>query len=191
MLTPTSGLGVPGVNASLLSASFNTGTPLKASFATASGFTAPLVFLRVKIPLKGLEAITTTVQVPRDMYLADVLDLICRKKFLDNPKEWVLTVPDRGLVVPLDRTVESLQGVHHLALAKRSSMPNSAYTSANKAAMANTNPNGERLVHACTCRSLKPLYLASIFKHLSEPPGPRYVTAADLNVNNYRVCYAP
>lgn len=131
--------------ANTIAASYNATTPSKASFATAAGTNVPLVYLRVRIPLKGVEAITTTVQVPRDMYLADVLDLICRKKNLESSKEWILMVPDRGLVVPLDRTVESLQGVHHLALAKRGTSTSAATASASAArtnGLQNTNPNG-------------------------------------------------
>merc|ERR1711939_989513 len=120
-------------------------------------------------PLKGVEAVTTTLHVPNDMYLADVLELTCKKKFLDNPKEWMLVVPDRGIVVPLDRTVESLQGTHNLALARKSTMPSAAAATSSARAktggLVNTNPN------------------ASIFKRLSEPPQPKYVSAADLNTN--------
>jgi len=103
------------------------------------------------------------------MYLADVVELTCRKKFLENPKDWIFTLPDKGIVVPLDRTVESLQGMHHLALQRKNTVLNTT-TSTNQAraklaGLHNTNPN------------------ASIFKRLSEPPQPKYVSSADLNTN--------
>lgn len=151
--------------ASYISASF-AGTPTKASFNPAGS--ASLVLVRIRIPLKGVEDVTTAVKVPLDMYLADVLEMLCKKRNLGNPRDWVLVVPDRGIVVPLDRTVESLQGVYHLALQKKSAMPhggNAATGTRTKTGIVNTNPN------------------ASIFKRLSEPPQPRYVTSADLNTN--------
>jgi hypothetical protein len=173
--------------ASIYSGSF-TGTPSKASFSMA-GSTAPMVYLRIRIPLKGLEAITTTVQVPSDMYLADVVELTCRKKFLENPKDWIFTLPDKGIVVPLDRTVESLQGMHHLALQRKNTVLNTTTATnqarAKLAGLHNTNPNG---TSTYSCRSVQAdLYsAASIFKRLSEPPQPKYVSSADLNTN-YRV----
>jgi hypothetical protein len=104
------------------------------------------VFLRIRIPMKGASEVTTTLQVPRDMYLADVLEMTCRKRYLDNPKEWILTVPDRGIVVPLDRTVESLQGTHLLTLERRSALQHAtSSTNLNRrpaGGLANTNPNG-------------------------------------------------
>ena len=134
-----------GGGASLYSASL-AGTPSKASFNMA-GSAAPLVYLRIRIPLSGVEDITTTLHVPSDMYLADVLELTCKKKSLENPKEWILVVPDRGIVVPLDRTVESLQGTHQLALQRRGIMPNNAAATSSarekRAGLQNTNPNGE------------------------------------------------
>lgn len=53
-------------------------------------------------------------------YLADVLELVCRKKRIANgPEDWVLCLADLSFILPLDRTVESLMGVTDLALVKR------------------------------------------------------------------------
>lgn len=130
------------------------------------------VYLRIRIPSphKGVEAITTTLNVPTDMYLADVLEQVCKKKDLGNPRDWALIVPAtsnfivgrKEVVVPLDRTVESLQGVNLLALVKRSQVPSALLRQSRRGATNNTNPS------------------ASIFKRLSEPPQPKYVTATDL-----------
>ena len=138
-----------------MSASVAAGTPYKVA-ASCAAASADLVYVRVRIPLKGVEAIITTVHVPIDMYLADVLELVCRKKNIDNPKEYCLMVADRGLVVPLDRTVESLQGAYQLALAKKPSL--SALQAGGAGALrtgqlVNTNPSGEsiasRTAQAC------------------------------------------
>jgi hypothetical protein len=119
------------------------GTPAKSY--SMSGTTA-LVYLRIRIPVQGHEDINTTLQVPLDMYMADVLDLICKKrpKLLVNPKDWMLTVPDRGVIVPLDRTVESLQGAHQLALQKKgTTVAGLAGIRPKAGPLANTNPNGQ------------------------------------------------
>ena len=134
-----------GAAPSIMSGSF-IGTPAKSY--SMSGATAPLVYLRIRIPLQGLEDVNTTLQVPVDMYMADVLDLICKKrpKYLQNPKDWMLTVPDRGVIVPLDRTVESLQGAHQLALQKKGATVAGLTGNRPKAgASANTNPNGKHI----------------------------------------------
>jgi hypothetical protein len=139
---PAGGAGMS--SSSYISASF-AGTPTKASFNNPGG-SASLVLVRIRIPLKGVEDVTTAVKVPLDMYLADVLETLCKKRNLGNPRDWVLVVPDRGIVVPLDRTVESLQGAYHLALQRKSTMPhaaNAATGTRTKTGIVNTNPNGE------------------------------------------------
>lgn len=127
---------------SIMSASF-VGTPAKSY--SMSGATAPLVYLKIRIHLQGLEEINTTLHVPVDMYMADVLDMICKKrpKYLQNPKDWMLTVPDRGVIVPLDRTVESLQGAHQLALQKKGAAVAGLAGNRKASTSANTNPNGK------------------------------------------------
>ncbi len=128
---------------------------------TTLSFAASSVFLRVLITPNTEVRYKTTLQVPSEMYLADVLETICRKRRLGSPDEWALIVPDRDIVVPLDRTVESLQGTHDLTLVKRASL-------------------GEKGgLGALTARSTNPN--ASIFnKRHSEPAQPRYNTLQDL-----------
>lgn len=136
------------------------GTPIIASSALSRSAMPPTskIFLRFLItPNAGL-SYKTTLEVPSsEIYLADVLELICRKRALGNADEWALIVPDKNnIVVPLDRTVESLQGSHNLALVRRSTLGAQGGTAA--LAGQSTNPN------------------ASIFKRLSEPAHPRYHT---------------
>jgi hypothetical protein len=126
-----------------LSTSSIAATPLKTNMMAASSSMALPVYLRVRIPMAGLEAITTTVNVPSDMYLADVLELICRKKFLGNVKDWVLLLADKDIIVPLDRTVESLQGTHNLRLEKRSDVVGLIKDRPKAGNLQNTNPNGK------------------------------------------------
>ena len=131
----------------------------------------PQVLLRVRIPMLDSGPLTSTVKVASNMYLADVLELICRKRkepHLANPKEWVLMVADKDMVVPLDRTVEGLQGVHQLRLARKADVTDGRDAAPPIGTPSNTNPS------------------ASIFKRLSEVPQPKYITAADVT-SSYRV----
>ncbi|KAI0841535.1 SIN1-domain-containing protein [Hypoxylon sp. FL0890] len=59
-----------------------------------------------------------TLDVTTDMYLAEVLDLICRKRQLDKNTH-VLKLPDSGAVVKEDRTVSSIGNVMDLELHRR------------------------------------------------------------------------
>ncbi|KAA1112467.1 hypothetical protein PGTUg99_014862 [Puccinia graminis f. sp. tritici] len=158
-----------GVSGSLLTGGYSS-TPLG-----GSSFTGSTVYLKVRIPSpgKGVDSINTTLNVTMDMYLADVLESLVKKKSLGQVKDWALLVPSspsipahqRDIVVPLDRTVQSLQGVNSLALVKRSQVSSkllrNTQLNSNISAQ-NTNPS------------------ASIFKRLSEIPQPKYVSITDL-----------
>lgn len=59
-----------------------------------------------------------TLDVTTDMYLAEVLDLVCRKRQLDKAAH-VLKIPRSGEVVLIDRTVSSIGNVTDLELYRR------------------------------------------------------------------------
>jgi hypothetical protein len=59
-----------------------------------------------------------TLDVTTDTYLAEVLDLVCRKRQLDKANH-VLKLPGSGAVVLLDRTVSSIGNVSDLDLHRR------------------------------------------------------------------------
>lgn len=137
-------LGVPGAGAQVPAGSVMNvqGTPIFASGAlsrSALGSSSQSIFLRVLVTPNPEVRYKTTLQVPSDMYLADVLEMICRKRHLSNVDDWALIVPDKSIVVPLDRTVESLQGNHDLALVRRSSLGALGGTGA--LSSSSTNPN--------------------------------------------------
>ncbi|POW21032.1 hypothetical protein PSHT_02914 [Puccinia striiformis] len=146
-----------------------------------SSFTGSTVYLKIRIPSpgKGVDSINTTLNVTMDMYLADVLESLVKKKSLGQVKDWALLVPSspsipvhqRDIVVPLDRTVQSLQGVNSLALVKRSQLSSKL--------LRNTqlNSNGNSNLYS-TFQNTNPS--ASIFKRLSEIPQPKYVSITDL-----------
>lgn len=58
---------------------------------------------------------------PSEMYFADITEALIRKKNLTPPlpEEWVLVLGDLSMVLPLDRTVESLMGNVQLALVRK------------------------------------------------------------------------
>jgi len=55
--------------------------------------------------------------------MQEALEMVCRKRKLANPKEYALLLADRSILIPLDRTVASLQGKRELLLVKRSVLP--------------------------------------------------------------------
>ncbi|UZJ54276.1 hypothetical protein CBS101457_003596 [Exobasidium rhododendri] len=128
------------------------GTPISTSSAIKKSDLAPLstsLFLRILITPNSEVKYKTTLQVPSDTYLADVLETICRKRQLANIEEWALVVAEKNVVVPLDRTVESLQGNYDLALVRRQDLGKQAGTPA--LTSYSTDPN------------------TSIFKRMSQP----------------------
>jgi hypothetical protein len=56
------------------------------------------------------------------MYFADIIEVLITKKRLSpsEPSEWALLLGDLSMVLPLDRTVESLMGNVDLALVTKS-----------------------------------------------------------------------
>ncbi|XXH05074.1 hypothetical protein Hte_011498 [Hypoxylon texense] len=76
-------------------------------------------FLRVRILSSDVApGQMVTLDVTTDMYLAEVLDLVCRKRQLDKSTH-VLKLPEAGAVVYLDRTVSSIGNVTDLELHRR------------------------------------------------------------------------
>ncbi|KAI8986781.1 stress-activated map kinase interacting protein 1-domain-containing protein [Trametes punicea] len=83
----------------------------------------PPIFLRIRIASAADEPghISTTIQASGGMYMAEVLDAVCQKRKLNNPKDYALVVEvgDMKMNIPLDRTVRSLQGQRDLILMKK------------------------------------------------------------------------
>lgn len=123
------------------------------------------VYLRIKLPVPGLESVVSTVKVTTNTYIGDVLETIChkRKEHLVDPKDWVLMLGDKDIIAPTDRTVESLQGNFNLRLVKKSEIASLLKAQQASGPLNNTNPS------------------ASIFKRLSEPAQPKYLMASDVS----------
>ncbi|KAF8321089.1 stress-activated map kinase interacting protein 1-domain-containing protein [Cantharellus anzutake] len=78
------------------------------------------VFLKVRVAETADAAYySTTIHVTTDTYLADVLDLVCKKKKITNPKDYALLLEDLSILLPLDRTVVSLERRDKLCIMKR------------------------------------------------------------------------
>lgn len=71
--------------------------------------------------------------------MEEVLENVCRKRKIDDPKKWCL-VYEMQILVPLDRTVASLQGKTELYLVKRDNL--SQYEIRRQQQTRSTDPNG-------------------------------------------------
>ncbi|KAI9861792.1 MAG: hypothetical protein M1813_005141 [Trichoglossum hirsutum] len=74
----------------------------------------------LRIHLHDLEPYATSISVDvrTDTYLAEVLEIICKKRHLDKAQS-VLKVRGTNIIVPLDRTVEALGDISELDLFRR------------------------------------------------------------------------
>lgn len=104
--------------------------------------------------------------------MADVLERVCRRRRIDNAKEWALVTGDMRIVIPLDRTVASLAGKSELVLVKRALLDQLGIK--DKRLARSSDPNGELLM--LTPARRRPVlltvlvFIASIYKRMSEVP---------------------
>ncbi|KAH8813420.1 stress-activated map kinase interacting protein 1-domain-containing protein [Flagelloscypha sp. PMI_526] len=91
---------------------------------TGSSSRGPQIFLRIRIS-DAMDAahFMTTIPVSSTMYMQEVLEAVCRKQRTLDPKDYALVLKEANLIVPLDRTVASLEGRRELMLVKRSMLP--------------------------------------------------------------------
>ncbi|WVF69708.1 hypothetical protein IAT40_004487 [Kwoniella sp. CBS 6097] len=96
-----------------------TATAMKGSVGLSST-SSEIVRLKIRVTASADVHFTTTTNVPSDMYIADLTEVLCKKKRLQMPAtDWVLCLADLTLALPLDRTVASLEGRTDLALVRR------------------------------------------------------------------------
>ena len=111
------------------------------------------------------------------MYMQEALEAVCKKRKL-KPNEYALLVRDMSILIPLDRTVASLEGKSDLVLVMRSSLPRYGIVDTGRS-MRTTDPNGKSpegsfsLFREGLTRLLilPSFFTASIFKRMSETPG--------------------
>lgn len=117
------------------------------------------------------------------MYMQEALEMVCRRRRL-QAKEYALLLSDMSILIPLDRTVASLQGESDLRLVKRSMLPHMNVDA--RPIGRSTDPNGtslslppcrhDEITFSLTCRRC---HLASIFKRMSDVPDLDYNTSQD------------
>jgi hypothetical protein len=110
------------------------------------------------------------------MYMQEALEMVCRRRKLANPKDYALLLADRSILIPLDRTVASLQGKRELLLVKRSALPMLGGNIV-KGVGRTTDPNG---AFPCQVKSSASQlsHVASIFKN-PDTPEIQYTTPLD------------
>ncbi|KAH9939185.1 stress-activated map kinase interacting protein 1-domain-containing protein [Amylocystis lapponica] len=87
----------------------------------------PPMFLRIGIAdMAGAGHFSTTIQASGGMYMAEVLEAVCQKRKLGDPKDHALILDIGGtyVYIPLDRTVKSLQGKRDLTLVRKDTLLN-------------------------------------------------------------------
>jgi len=96
--------------------------PLSTSLGPSSGH-GPQIFLKIKVE-DAVDAvhISTTIEVSAAMYLQEVFELVCKKRKLSDPRDYSLLLvhDNQRILIPLDRTVASLEGRRELVLVKTS-----------------------------------------------------------------------
>jgi hypothetical protein len=94
--------------------------------------------------------------------------MACRRRKL-QANEYALLLSDMSILIPLDRTVASLQGKSELMLVKRSMLPHLNLDV--RPFGRSTDPNGAFVVCACMyVRAAHVRHTASIFKRMSDAP---------------------
>jgi len=124
----------------------------------------PPQFLRIRIAdTADAGHVSTTIQAQGGMYMAEVLDAVCLRRKLENPKDYalVLDLKPAKLFIPLDRTVKSLQGKRDLMLIKKNMLSTYGVEMGKRITGRSTDPN------------------ASIFKRTSEVPESTYNSPLD------------
>jgi hypothetical protein len=72
------------------------------------------------------------------MYMQEALELVCRKRRIPNPKDYALLLDDKSILIPMDRTVASLQGKRELVLIQKSMLSQYGIKGTGRT----TDPNG-------------------------------------------------
>ena len=95
--------------------------------------------------------------------MAEVLDLVCQKRKLSDPKDYALVVDlgDMKMNIPLDRTVKSLQGKRELILMKKNMLRE--YGIEVRERKGTTDPNGAHFADGLRVGVSNESWAASIF----------------------------
>lgn len=123
------------------------------------------------------------------MYMQEALELVCRRRKLANPADWALLLIDntrtnkRKILIPLDRTVASLQGKRELLLVSRAMIPFMDVEML-KGSSRTTDPNGEDVPFYSSALLLTPRPLSiHFYKEHRRRPGPPNLVRLGLQIS--------
>lgn len=127
---------------------------------------------------------------PSEMYFADMIEVLIKKRRLQpsEPSEWALMLGDLSMVLPLDRTVESLMGSVDLAMVTKSWAETHGFaTGGRNGERRGGDPSSKQFSFrwAVPVKLTLVAVLASIFKRGSEQSKPRYGSRMDFE-STYR-----
>ncbi|KXN81704.1 Stress-activated map kinase-interacting protein 1 [Leucoagaricus sp. SymC.cos] len=123
LAAPNTGPSAAGAPSLLTASWVGVSAPISTSLGPSSSH-GPQIFLRIRVDTADAVHISTTIPVSAGMYMQEALEMVCRRRKLANPKDYaLLLLADRSILIPLDRTVASLQGNRELLLVKRSALP--------------------------------------------------------------------
>jgi hypothetical protein len=147
-LAPPSLVGVQGMGLSEYSLLSPMGGALSTSVMSTTTLNPSSQILRIRVA-DAVDSVhtSTTVPVNSAMYMQEVLELVCRRRKLDNPRDYALIA--ENILVPLDRTVASLQGTVNILLVKRSMLSDLGVDTGVLRNARTTDPDGEGF----SCRS--------------------------------------
>ncbi|KAJ7723397.1 stress-activated map kinase interacting protein 1-domain-containing protein [Mycena metata] len=151
------GSALPG--SGIFGSALGASVPFSTSLGPLSGH-GPQIFLRIKVEdTPDTVHIATTIPVSAGMYMQEVLERVCRKTKLDHPEVYALLLANDNtrILIPLDRTVASLQGMRQLVLIRRTMIDDNVVRGTGKT----TDPN------------------ASILKRMSDTPEVKFSSAID------------
>jgi hypothetical protein len=113
--------------------------------------------------------------------MQEALELVCRKRRIPNPKDYALLLDDKSILIPMDRTVASLQGKKELVLIQKSMLSQYGIKGTGRT----TDPNGRPHFIGYFNRTYG--VTASIFKRMSEVKEQHYSPVVDVT-EAYKAC---
>ena len=123
--------------------------------------------------------------------MQDALEMVCRRRKL-QAKEYALLLSDMSILIPLDRTVASLQGKSDLMLVKRSMLPHLNLDV--RPFGRSTDPNGA-YYSTGVCKNALLTHIvhgtASIFKRMSDAPDLDFNASQDFTAAYKVSCQPP